>query len=454
VNTKLQNLTLVLLLALSLAVAPNVHAQDSAAIKRDAYATTLAYVVQFYPLWFTYEQSKIAPTNRLAGPDQISPIYQIVVAINDDTLYASTFVDLREQPLILTLPATTATYSILTLDPYGDIFDSGIVEGTPGTYALTGPGWTGTLPAGVTPIAIPISFSTLIFRADKFSASGEDQTDQANLFRESLTLATLSDYLIDPTTGATTIFPEILFAEPFKTAADDLIASDPITFLKQLQEAVGSTNTPPLSPYEELLSTTFDGLFGSGGFTKQFVAGAQKAHALIVDRYLSHTDPTNWINFTNIGAWGDQVIERSSITEYIQYGNGHSTAAYYHAFKDGRGAPLHGSNSRGYVLTFHKGQLPQAKRFWSLTAYTPDSIELVPNSANKYVVASYTPGLETSSDGSVSIYMSPRLPPGVPAANWLPVPLRPFNIMLRVYGPEGSVADGTYLPPAIVKFSQ
>ncbi len=24
-----------------------------------------------------------------------------------------------------------------------------------------------------------------------------------------------------------------------------------------------------------------------------------------------------------------------------------------------------------------------------------------------------------------------------------------FNVMLRVYGPEGSVADGTYVPPGV-----
>src|SRR5713101_3936707 len=98
-KTTLQNLTLVLLLALSLAV-PNVRAQDSAATEPGAFATTLAYVVQFYPLWFTFEQSKIAPTNRLAGPKRVSPTYHIVVAINVDTLYASTLLDVRDQPVI------------------------------------------------------------------------------------------------------------------------------------------------------------------------------------------------------------------------------------------------------------------------------------------------------------------------------------------------------------------
>src|SRR5262245_42966931 len=53
----------------------------------DAYTTTLAYVQQFYPLWFTYKQSRSPFTNRLVGPLRVSPLYQGVVAINVDTVY-------------------------------------------------------------------------------------------------------------------------------------------------------------------------------------------------------------------------------------------------------------------------------------------------------------------------------------------------------------------------------
>jgi hypothetical protein len=139
------------------------------------------------------------------------------------------------------------------------------------------------------------------------------------------------------------------------------------------------------------------------------------------------------------------------MTEFCQFCNGRRTAAYFHAFKDSNGDALNGSNPEGYVLTFSAQQLPQAARFWSVTAYTPDTVELIRNAANKYVVASYTPGLVTNSDGSVSIYIAQELPAGAPEANWLPVSSRPFNIMLRVYGPEGSVTQGTYIPPAIVR---
>ena len=145
---------------------------------------------------------------------------------------------------------------------------------------------------------------------------------------------------------------------------------------------------------------------------------------LIVDRYLTHTGPTNWIHFNNTGNWGDHVIERSAITEFCQFCNGIKSAAYYHAFSDVNGRPLDGSYAQGYVLTFPAGQIPMATRFWSVTAYTPQAVELIDNPADKYVVASYTPGLQYNTDGSLSVYMARRSPKGVPAANWLPVSIR------------------------------
>ena len=426
-----------------------------------AFDTTVAYVAQFYPLWFTYYQSRLANRgrNHLVGPDRVSPIYHFVVAINVDTLYVSSYLDLTAQPVILTIPPAPAfppaSYSILMLDAYGNVLPASIPK-TPGSYALIGPGgFTGTLPAEVTSIAIPVNFSALIFRADKFSPTGENQIAQADAFRRSLMSQTLSDYLENPSGGAARIVPEILLAVPFKTAADNLIAHDPIAFLMQLQRAVGSSNTPDFSPYEQALSDRFNSLFANRSANElEFSEGAQAAHKLILDRYFTHTHwaaptPTNWIHFTNIGDWGNQVVERSSITEFIQYANNITAAAYYHVFKDTNGLPLDGSNPRGYVLTFPAGQLPEAMRFWSVTAYTPEAIELVANPADKYAVASYTPPQPNPENGSVSIYMARELPAGVPMANWLPIPSGAFNIMLRVYGPQGTVEAGTYVPPGI-----
>lgn len=444
---------LALSLIILLAVANPAAAQNqSNGRNAGIFATTVAYVDEFYPLWFTYNQGKIGNENILKGPDTISPVYHIVVAINNDTLYSNTFVNISKEPLIVTLPSTQLSYSILTLDRYGNIFDTGIPAGKQGTYALVGPNWTGTLPNGVTPEHSPLDDFILVFRIDRFSGEN-DLTTQAEELRKNILAQPLSAYESDPTGGGTLIFPVIDFAEPFKTTADNLIAKKPILFLKQLQTAVHSSPIPPLSGSAQALSNTFDKLFQGGNVggaeLSSFSNGAQAAHALLVDHYLSHTGPTNWINFTNIGQWGNNFLDRASITEFIQYGNGPKTAEYFHAFVDSKGRALNGIHPRGYVLTFAADQIPQAKRFWSVTAYTPHSVELIPNAYDKYLVASYTPGLETNPDGSISIYISKIPPNGVPLANWLPVGNRRFNIMLRLYGPE--LAPGTYVPPAIVR---
>lgn len=413
-----------------------------------AFATTVAYVAQFYPLWFTYNQSRFATHNRLVGPDKVTPLYHIVVAINVDTLYVSTFLELADQPVVLTIPETQATYSMLNLDAYGNIFTTNIQKGVPGTYCFTGPDFTGTLPGNLTAIPVPYNFTTLIFRVDKYSSTGEDQMEEAESFRSSLKIQALSDYESDPSGGAAMVVKEAAFAIPYKTIADNLATKAPLTFLTELQTAVASSNTPAMTPAVQALSDRFDNLFG-GSNLADCAAACVAAHELIVDRYLSQAGPTNWIHFTNIGDWGDNVLDRSGITEFIQYGNGISTAAYYHVFKDATGAPLDGNNSNGYVLHFPPGQPPQAQRFWSITAYTPNSVELIENPIKRYHVASYHK-LVRNPDRSLSIYVSATPPPaGVSESNWLPVGRDRFNLMLRFYGPEGTVADNTYVPPAV-----
>jgi hypothetical protein len=460
------------LLMLALAVLP------PAVKAQGAFTTTKDYVAQFYPLWFTYYQTSLGTPNLMVGPDKISPIYQYVVAINNDTVYASSFLDLSMEPVIVTIPSTPANYSVLLLDRYCDIFHSdALPANTPGTYALYGPGFDpDNLPVTVTKVPLPFNYMAIIFRADRFKLVNgveQDVTTEADTFRRGMSTMPLCTYLGQscppgvPSGGPTKIVPEIEFAVPFKTIADNLIALNPIAFLQQLQTAVDSPKTPTMSQGVHALSTTFDALFANmtANNTSEFASGAQAAHDMIVNQYLANTGNTNWITYQNIGNWcsnpnvfcanpdpgSSGAVQRSSITEFIQYANDHKAAAYFHAFRDSGGSPLDGTDPNGYVLTFSPHEIPATSRFWSLTAYTPNAIELVPNLANRYLVASYTPGLLTNADGSISIYMARQLPPGAPAANWLPIPPGAFNVMLRDYGPLGNVLEGTYVPPGIEK---
>jgi Protein of unknown function (DUF1214) len=163
------------------------------------------------------------------------------------------------------------------------------------------------------------------------------------------------------------------FVVPFKTTADTEVANAPIQFLKQMQVAVHDGSTVLNAP-EQIVSDEFDSWFGDGSnsspeLQQAFSQGAQAAHAQILDNYLDNVGPTNWITFENIGNWGSNYLDRSSIAEFLQYGNGHNTAAYFHAFKDSTGAALDGA-SQSYVVTFPADDVPQTTRFWSLR-HTP-----------------------------------------------------------------------------------
>jgi hypothetical protein len=150
-------------------------AREASHHSADPFHTAFKYVVTFYPRWFTYFQA--VQTNRLVGPDRISPIYHAVVAINVDTLYASASFSLTNEPVIVTIPSTSDVYSVLMLDEYGNLVQQGITAAPPGgsgaVYALIGPNWSGgTLPDGAIPIKPGVNNGAIIFRADKYVKNG------------------------------------------------------------------------------------------------------------------------------------------------------------------------------------------------------------------------------------------------------------------------------------------
>jgi hypothetical protein len=421
------------------------------------YNTTLNYVIRFYPRWLTYYQQSLAPQlNRLTGPVRMGPLYGLVVAPNDDTIYAQFLLDLSAGPQVFTIPKTQDSYSLLTVDVWGNVLQTKISG--PGRYALVPRGFHGRLPQGVTKVPVPYSFTIWIIRADKYSSSGQNLIPSALRFRRSLKLASLSQYESDPSSGAPTILPLALFAPRMKAIVDEAATTDSSGFLKKLQQAIHSSTTTPLSASDRRLSASFDRAFaaanaaakrGNYGPISETSLATVNAHALIVSHWLSHVDSNQWIYFNNIGTWGTAYLDRASLSEFIQYGNSAATSKYYDAFTDHDAIPLDGSVIKSYQLTFPKADIPDAKRFWSLTAYIPPGITLVPNSANKYLVASYTRGLKTNRDGSITIYIQPTRPIASRVANWLPVPKGPFSLLLRVYGPTGNTASDTYVPPQI-----
>ncbi|GAA3257676.1 DUF1214 domain-containing protein [Dactylosporangium siamense] len=424
--------------------------------------TTYEYVIRFWPRALSYYQQTFLwnkhGANTLVGPDGMGPEYRSVVAINDDTLYGSAFVDLRDGPVILTIPESNGiTYSLLVLDVFGNVVSVHIPnQPQGGVYALVPHEWEGPLPEGIPPVSVPYPVTIWNLRADKYK-DGKNTIDLATAFRAGLRMTTLRDYLICPKGGATLILPLSNFAVSTKKDADDLAQHDPRALLDMMQRGVQDHSTYPMSTDDHNLAQQFDELYlaakvadyaGDPKPMKAVTDAVVAAWTKIQANWKGSAGTTGWIHPTNFAQWGTDYVNRASGNEFIQFGNNAKAAGYWHAFVDAQKRPLAGTNS--YVLTFRADQIPDACRFWSLTAYTPDTVELIPGQT-KFVVASYTPGLYTAPDGSIAIAITRVLPPGFAPANWLPVDENQFNVMLRVYGPKDNTDPNNppYVPPAI-----
>ena len=96
----------------------------------------------------------MAPINQLANmPAFPDASFKDVVRANVDTLYSSAWLDLSTEPIVLSVPDTNGRYYLMPmLDAWTNVFASPgkrTTGTTPGHFAITGPGWKGTLPDGV-----------------------------------------------------------------------------------------------------------------------------------------------------------------------------------------------------------------------------------------------------------------------------------------------------------------
>jgi hypothetical protein len=424
--------------------------------------TTRQYVIWSWARAISFAQQ--AATIGLYGPDQlvsvtkVTPTFFAIVAVNNDTVYSTGWVDTRVGPAILTVPPTTATFSVQSVDIWGDTIPLNISTTSPGTYALVPPGFTGTLPAGLTKVTIPYPVTFFNIRADKYH-DNVNEIAQANAFRAGVRLTTLAKYEADHNAGAVEVLPPRAFAFSFKAAQIAAATLAPTAYLRYTQRVVANPTTLPLSTSELQLAAAFNKDFAAALQARRngnpvplarIDAAVRTTVPMISAAWTNDTGPTNWIHQTNFAQWGTDYLARAAGTNYLQWSNSPSSAGYYNAFKDGTGRPLNGARPGYYQLTFPASNIPDAKRFWSVTAYTNFTVAPLPTGTDKFLVASYTPGLVTNPDGSITITIAPTKPAGVPTANWLPAWRAPFNLMLRVYGPTGNTATTTtYTPPAI-----
>jgi len=91
--------------------------------------------------------------------------YWDVVRMNVDTLYSFAWLVLSKEPLVLSVPDTHDRYYLMPIiDAWTDVFASPGKRTTgteAGDFAIVGPNWTGTLPAGMTALKSPTNMAII-----------------------------------------------------------------------------------------------------------------------------------------------------------------------------------------------------------------------------------------------------------------------------------------------------
>lgn len=377
----------------------------------------------------------------LAGPES-----RVIVAPNRDTLYSIAVLDLRSEPLVLTLPEVTDRYyTYQLLSPWTDSFayiGTRATGGRAGTWVIAPPGWDGEAPEGAEVIASP---TNQVFLLGRFLV--DDEADVANVIaiRDRSSLQPLS-----AVTGAEPGPPPPPLAEAVGTA--QAIPTD-ASFFDELVPSLAA-NPPPTEAQRALFAALEERMAAGEGDEDRRAAldaGAAAGSDRIADEAASRTELVDgWSVNRDIGVYGDDVALRAFVARIGWGANVPEEAVYPVAQVDADGAPLDGS--RDYTITFPADQLPPLEDlgFWSLSAYGSDMF-FAPHPSNRYTVGDRTPGLVHGEDGSLTIHLSHDEPAAdTGTANWLPVPSGRFVLMLRLYLPDAPILDGTWTPPPAV----
>lgn len=365
-----------------------------------------------------------------------------VVSPNADTLYSIAFLDLADEPVLLSAPASEGRYYLLPLlSGWTDVFASPGTRTTGNdarTFAVTGPGWEGELPEGVEEIRSPTAMVWLIGRTQ---TNGKDDYEAAHRFQDGLSLRTLSGGDAPPPAAA----------EPLEGTPPEIVESmDAQAFFTRLAELMvlnppAQADAPALERFAAigLAPGSFDPPQDSAEALDGGIAAAMSR--LKSPEADAGAAGNGWTFASGLGDYGTDYAKRAFVAYFGLGANLDADAIYPHTSVDSDGQPLDGANR--YRLRFEPGQTPPANAFWSLTMY--DSRQyFVDNALDRYAIGDRDP-LVMGDDGSLEIWLQHESPGPEREPNWLPAPSGAFNVILRIYWPKPEAIDGSWRPPAI-----
>lgn len=185
------------------------------------------------------------PLDTFASFKSYPPLdFTEVVRPNFETLYTTLWMDLTEEPKILSLPDAKGRYYLApTLPMWTDVIAAPGWR-TTGTgaadYAYVPPGWEGTLPDGVVRVESATCYLWMIGRT---AASGPDDYDAVHEFQAGMKVTPLSQWGKDWKSAAGTVDPSIDTKTPPLQQVEDMSAKDFFAYGAELMELHPPKNT-------------------------------------------------------------------------------------------------------------------------------------------------------------------------------------------------------------------
>ena len=383
--------------------------------------------------------------------------FRDVTAPNADTLYESAFFDVGKEPWVLSLPDMKGRYFLMPLlDGWTDVFQ---VPGTrttgtgAQTYAITGPGWTGTLPAEVKQYKSPTSIVWLIGRI--YCTGTPEDYAAVHALQDQMKLVPLSAYgkPYEPPPGK--VDPSIDMKTAVRDQVNRMDAVAYFTLLAQLMKA----NPPAAADAPELARFARIGVVAGQDFdaSKLNADFAKRIPEIAFDRIMLQfklnkevKDINGWGYTTKTGIYGTDYLMRALVTATGLGANRPQDAIYPTSLRDAEDRAYDGANN--YVVHFVEGQLPPAEGFWSITMYDANYF-FVANPINRYSISARQ-NPKRNADGSIDLYVQKDSPGADKESNWLPAPAGKFILMMRLYWPsetDPSILDGSWVIPAVKK---
>ncbi|MDX3984378.1 MAG: DUF1254 domain-containing protein [Achromobacter sp.] len=440
---------------------------ETRAIAEEGYIYGLPIVMN-YAIMYEYAVDKSssqykAPFNQIRSLHHVATYKDTaIISPNSDTPYSMMFMDLRTEPIVLSVPAVTKPryYSVQLID--GSTYNFGYIGSRStgdeaGDYMIVGPDWKGVMPPGIRKVfRSETQLPFAVFRTQLFNPA-----DMPNVvaIQSGYKAQPLSAYLKQPA-------PPAAPAIDFPRINNDLAKTDFFTYLGfALQFGPAAPEEVAIRAKLARLGIGADKKFSfeqlSAEQKSAVVKGMQDGHAKVENAIKNLGTKVNGWNI--VGAGGDSAfyhgdwLKRAAVAQAGIYANDAAEATYPLTTTLPDGEPLD-AGKHNYTITFREGQLPPVNAFWSVTMYDGKTQLLIENSIDRYLINS--PMLSTmtkNADGSLTLYLQKTSPGADKENNWLPAPNDLMYLVMRLYWPKTEApsilppGNGTWSPPQIVK---